>query len=290
VRIGLATAHYYAQHTPDDDALIGCVAAQGAHAEKAIWNDPTVDWSAYDGVVVRSTWDYYTQIDAFLAWIDRLQAADTRLFNPPQVLRWNAHKSYLLDLPDTPLPTTVIVPQGHPADLVSLMWENGMEAAVLKLAVSAGAWGAILMGRDRAARHGSDVMQALSLRSDVLVQAYVPAIKRGEVSLVFMAGAFSHAVKKTPAPADYRTQGHHGAQLTPFDPPYSMVRFAEGVLEKAAAHHDLTPADLLYGRVDVVEQEGEPLLMELELLEPSLYLSHAEGASERFARAIIAAL
>ncbi len=271
-RIALAT--YAGQPGGDaDDAPLP--AALGGDATFVVWDDPAVDWEGFDLVVVRSTWDYQRRRDAFLAWAD---ARGDRLVNPPDVLRWNTDKRYLGELPHA-VPTTFLSP-GEP--LRALEGE-----VVLKPAVSAGSRDTARFAPPERDRAEALLAQIHSSGRTAMLQPYVPSVDaRGETALLFFGGAFSHAIRKGPIlrPGEAPTSADYAAEeISPREPAAAELAIAHEVLAAAPGHPHA------YARVDLVEDEtGAPLLLELELTEPSLFLAHAPGAAERFAAAVLA--
>lgn len=263
------------------DALAAEALRARGHAVDAVpWSDPAAGWRAYDAVVVRTTWDYWLRAEAFAAWIDAREAEGARLWNPPAVLRWNLDKRYLRELAAAGIP---VLETEWVADdretLAALLARRGWDEAVVKPAVSAGAWKTFPVTADDAAAREADFREVAALGA--MVQPFAPAIRgEGEWSFLFFRGAFSHAVLKRPAAGDFRVQEQHGGRTVLATPPDDLVAQAARVLEAA-------PGPTLYARVDGVVEDGRLVLMELEALEPSLFLEFA-GAAGRFADAILA--
>jgi glutathione synthase/RimK-type ligase-like ATP-grasp enzyme len=273
VRIALATASNVVGLDEDEPALLEALAAHGVEAEVAAWDDPAVEWAGYDLVVVRSTWNYHLQRDAFLAWVDRLPA----VANPAEILRWNTDKRYLRDLEAAGVP---VVPTAwlEPGDRPALPdWEE----LVVKPAVSAGS---LRTGRYGADDHDAAVCHAEELLAEgrtVMVQPYLAEIdEAGETALVVIGGEHSHAIRKGPI---LRWGG------AMFEGPYAdedisprRATPAERELADAAlAAVPGGPDRLLYARVDVVADDtGSPVVLELELTEPSLFLTFADDADD----------
>jgi hypothetical protein len=257
---------------------------EGVAAEIAVWREPR-DWGRASLVLLRTPWDYPGHLQEFLAWTSRV-AAVTRLRNGPDVVRWNLHKGYLLDLQahGVPIVPTRLVRRGDPAD------EEIAEAArqfcarelVVKPAVGINAGGAL-----RAEACGSGLAEHLSGllgRGDALIQPFAASIlDAGELSLVFLGGEFSHAVRKTPRRGDYRVQDNHGGTAAPCVPGARELSTARAALA-------IAPGKTTYARVDMVYLDDEPAVMELELIEPELFLRFSEPAVVAFARAVKAEL
>ena len=283
MRITFVTSDAHRDLTPDDQLAVAALADRGAQVTGAVWNDPSVDWSESDAIVVRSTWDYYRHAAEFRAWIDSLDAMDAPVWNPPAVLRWSMEKTYLRDLEQAGVPVvpTVWLPKGSGPDIDALMAERGWPEAVVKPVISAAANRTWRVSRATAPEARAQLAESLEL-GDVMVQPFVPEIQtRGEWSLMFIDGDFSHAVRKLPSAGDFRVQRVFGGESITDDPDSDVLRAARRVLDAA-------PSPWLYARVDGIETAAGFLLLELEMLEPSLYFSHAPAGSARFADSVIA--
>jgi len=279
MRIALVTYRRLPDLDPDDRPLADVLARQGHQVAAAIWDDPAVDWSWFDVALLRSTWDYFHRRDEFLAWAERAAAA-TRLLNPIALVRWNSHKSYLIELGrrGAEVIPTEIVPARSPLDVKSRMAANGWTRAVLKPAVSGDAYGTILVdeGGMAAAQAHAD---ALLAERDVMLQPYFASVEEpGERCLVHIDGRFSHAVRKRSHFLGGRHAGPEGITVEAAD---DEREAAARVLRLAGAE------DALYARVDLARDgEGRPCLMELELVEPTLFFTVAPGAAERMVDAL----
>lgn len=267
----------------DDRLLLPALAARGVHAEPASWDDQAVTWESFDTLVVRSTWNYHTSLDAFMAWIDRVAALGVPLWNSPAVLRWNAEKIYLRDLATRGIDVvpTVWIGDRDSSTLSGVLADAGWSDAVLKPVVSASAFETWRVAADRlTASDEARFRQLAARRGGAMVQRFLPQlVSDGEWSLMFLAGEYSHAVLKRPRAGDFRVQHEHGGTAKTRTPP-------SHVLGAARAITGLIPGHWLYARVDGVEIDRRFVLMELELLEPSLFLAAEPQAAERFATAI----
>jgi glutathione synthase/RimK-type ligase-like ATP-grasp enzyme len=268
----------------DDRRLLGALRTLGVAAEPAVWEDPLYDWSDRPLCVIRSAWDYAYRREAFVAWSRRV-AAETALWNPAPIVEWNTHKRYLVDLAARGVPTvpTIVLPARAPTSLADIAAEQGWDEVILKAAVAQTGRHLLRVGpaqRNRGQAH----LDRLLPHEDLLVQPFLPAVTdAGEISLVYIGGAFSHAVRKRPAEGDFRVHDDYGGSVDPVEPDPRERAVAEAAI--AAAE---TP--LLYGRVDLVPGADGPVVMELELVEPDLFLGYAPGAAERLARAIASRL
>ncbi|MEU2716811.1 hypothetical protein [Streptomyces sp. NPDC007205] len=285
-RIALATYDPGAEPGRDTDLpeLVRALGEAGAEAEARYWDDPDADWGRYDLVVIRSTWDYSWRAAEFGAWVERVGAL-TRLANPAPVVRWNTDKRYLGELAAAGVPTvpTRYIAPGEPAGL-----PDGHEF-VIKPTSGAGARFAARYTPDG---HEQAVRQLARMHAEgftAMVQPYVRGIDvSGERALQFFGGRLLHASRK-------------GAVLAP-GTPYDAEKVAHPDLERwqptsaelAVAHKALAAVPggdgLLYGRVDLVDgEDGEPRLMELELVEPNLFLWLHPGSLERVTEAVLTA-
>ncbi len=283
----------------EDRPLIEALGRRDVHAEPAIWNDALVDWDSYDLAVVRSTWDYANQLPEFLAWSQRVP----RLLNPPNVLRWNTDKHYLQGLAEHGLPvvdTTWLEPERSydKRDLHNRF--PARQDYVIKPAVSAGSMDTARYGIDADSRRFAidHAARLLSEGRSVMVQRYVPEIDvHGEIALVFFHGTFSHAARKGAQleGADRAESDNYLLEdLEPYRASPQEIQTGQEILSFARARvpgRSLGSRPLPYARVDLVPRnDGPPLLMELELVEPSLFCSLGTGAIDRFADSLVAEL
>jgi glutathione synthase/RimK-type ligase-like ATP-grasp enzyme len=282
LRITFVTSTDHRDLTPDDQIAVAALAERGARVTAAVWNDPSADWNAPDVIVVRSTWDYYRHAAEFRAWIDRLDSMGAPVWNPPAVLRWSMEKTYLRDLESAGVPVvpTVWLPKESDEDLAALITTRGWDEAVVKPVVSAAANRTWRVSRAMAPDVRARLAESLAM-GDVMVQPFVPEIQTsGEWSLMFIDGEFSHAVRKTPSEGDFRVQKVFGGESVTDHPGSDLLRAARRVLDAA-------PSPWLYARVDGIETAAGFVLLELEMLEPSLYFSHAAAGAARFADSVI---
>ena len=272
--------------TDDDRLLADELSARGVVVHAMPWSDPTARWSAFDSVVVRSPWDYFLRAGEFHAWLDRLDADGARMHNDVRILRWNADKSYLRDLEARGIPVipTLWLDRGDATSLAELRRVRGWAELVVKPTVSGGAhrtWRATVDSQT------ADDTRLAEMTGEfpVMVQPLIGEIEReGEWSLVFFAGRYSHAVLKRPRSGDFRVQREHGGTIEAAEPSASMIAAAE----RAIAAIPFGGATPLYARVDGCVVDDEFLLMELEVLEPELFLRCAPESATRLADALLA--
>jgi hypothetical protein len=280
--IALVTAAALPGLFPDDRLLLQALRRRDRSVEPVIWEDRLYAWADAEAVVIRSAWDYSWRRPAFLAWADAVPPG--RLWNAASVVRWNTHKRYLLDLEERGVSVipTVLVPAGSGASLADVLDGRGWPDGVLKPAVGqSGRYTQRVRTGDRAA--GQAFLDHLLPTEDMLVQPFVPGIgEAGEMSLTYIDGSFSHAVRKRAAAGDFRIHDDYGGTVEREAPSAAERRAAEAALETV-------DGDLLYARVDLVRgPDGKPAVMELELVEPELSFAHAPESAERMADAILA--
>ncbi len=280
--MALATCALVPDLDDDDGLVIPALAARGVVATPAVWDDPSVDWDSYDAVVVRSAWDYAERRDEFLAWA----AALPRVLNSLPVLEWNTDKIYLRELAARAIPVVPTVWIAPGTDAASLSLPEG--ELVVKPAASAGARNTSRYRAGDVHSVVAHVERLLDERRTVMVQPYVRSVdERGETALIYFTGVFSHAINKGPLLTEPgRVTGGlwEPEHITAVHPEPDERDLGERVMNALPWPR----TDLLYARVDVVRgSDGTPLVLELELAEPSLFLASGDGAAERFAAAIV---
>lgn len=286
-RVALVTYAGLRALSADDQLLLAPLAARDIRAEPAAWDDPAVAWDAYDGLVIRSTWNYHTSFDAFCSWIDRVEAAGVPTWNSPAILRWNASKTYLRNLAEhgvDVVPTRWVTERGGP-ELGELLADAGWSDAVVKPAVSASAYETWRISASRVSGEDEARFRRIVARpGGAMVQRFVPELATsGEWSVMLIAGEYSHAVLKRPRPGDFRVQHEHGGSAERLTPAGRILAAAQAITARI-------PGPWLYARVDGVEIERQFVLVELELLEPSMFLKSDADAAATFADAIARAL
>ena len=255
---------------------------RGASVTPRAWNDAAARFDGFDAVVFRSNWDYHHAPDAFLAWLARGEAAGVRFWNPPELIRWNLSKRYLGDLERAGIPVvpTAYLDGTDPDALPALLTARGWETAVVKPVLSASAHDTVLVKPGEAPAVGSTIA-AGGIRTPVMVQPFVEEIRtRGEWSLVFIDGAFTHAALKRPSPGEFRVQPSFGGNSAAGRPGAEPIATGRRAL-------DALPVPPLYVRVDGVVTARGFVVMEVEAHEPGLFFGLAPEAAEVFADAIL---
>ena len=285
-RLALVTCDAFPTLYADEQALPARFADAGADARPVSWSDRSVDWRSFDRVVLRSTWDYFERIDEFRAWLDRLDREQVPLVNPTSLVRWNFDKRYLAELATrgAHLVDTRFVDAGEPLDLDALVRERGWSDVILKPAVSGGAYRTHRFPAAEA-RALQPELDAILRVSGALVQPFAPEItEEGEWSMLFFGGAFSHAALKTPTAGEFRVQTQFGGAYRAMPPPPSMLAAATAIVAAL-------PLPAVYARIDGIRRGDDFLLMEVEAIEPYLFLPFAldaPAAVDRYIAAVLA--
>ena len=268
--------------TPSDALLPPALARLGVVATSAPWD--AVSPSEGDGslICLRSTWDYHLRIEEFRTWVGTFLATPWRLWNPPELVLWNMDKSYLRDLADRgiPMPPTRWFNPGEIPSLPDLFRETDWDHLVLKPRVSATAHETHLLP---ARQDTHEVDWTPYHETGAITQSFAPEIAFGEISLIYLDGGFSHAVRKTPATGEFRVQNEFGGTIAVEPPSHAMRALGDMVLATISS-------GWMYARVDAIETSNGPLLMELEMIEPELFLDLVPGAADAFATGLVRAI
>ena len=265
-----------------DELLVPYFNQQGWEVDTVSWHKTTENWSRFDYVIVRSTWDYQQHAEAFLHCLKEIDASTATLLNPLALMQWNIEKYYLKDLKregvpivDTRWETT------FNNDVIDSAFEQfDSEAIVIKPVLSANADDTFRLKRESWSESASLLAKTFEQRHFMIQPFLSSIVEEGEYSLFYFGGALSHAIKKVPQKGDFRVQEEHGGSLHTVD-----VDSAQRVIaEKALA---AMPCDALYARVDLVKQNNQWAVMELELIEPSLYFNLDERSPLRFVDAML---
>ncbi|KAA3642776.1 MAG: hypothetical protein DWQ07_19820 [Chloroflexi bacterium] len=279
-KIAFATYAKLGETGPDDQPAADALQDMGYTVEAAVWNAQDVEWGQYQAVVIRSCWDYHLHPTQFIEWLQQLEKLSISVLNPPNVLRWNMDKSYLLDMADWGIRVTptVRLPKSAKVELGDVLATKGWEQAVVKPLISASAHQTWVS--DGAVDEDQGKLEAMLAQEAVLVQPFVPEIQtQGELSLLFFDKQYSHTVLKRPQNGDFRVQAEYGGSTELIQPGEALIAQAQQIV-------DMIEAPLAYTRVDAVEVDGQLMLMELELIEPYLFLREDPHAAQRFATAI----
>ncbi|MFL6514479.1 MAG: RimK family alpha-L-glutamate ligase [Chthoniobacterales bacterium] len=267
----------------DDELAYPPLHRLGWQVDAIPWQRQNVEWRNYEAVVIRSTWDYPTDPDTFLAVLAEIERSGTLLLNSLELVRWNICKTYLRDLAGRGVPVvpTIWRERLEPNELGALIDAVGTEQVVIKPVVGANAAGTFRLHRNAA--HSSDVeVSAYYADRALMAQPFLSSVTtEGEFSLFYFNGQHSHTILKTPKSEDFRVQEEHGGSMRSIQPDAALRQAGELALKAAGE----TP---LYARADFMRRNHDDafLLVELELIEPSLYLRMDPEAAERFANAL----
>lgn len=280
MKIAFVTNPEHPEIEDDDRPLAAALARRGALVVTASWDDPDFAWDKVDLALLRSPWDYCRRQEEFLGWLARVEA-QTRVVNDPDVVRWNMDKRYLHELADKGVPAvpTAFVARGEAACLRELCSTHGWDTVVLKPSVSADSWETIRVTPARY-EEGQAYLDRHRPEREIMVQPFVKDVEEGgEHSLMFFGGVFSHAVRKNSA---FKGGRHVGPEGLPSDPGQDGIDMARSILDRAGV------LEIPYARVDIARDEkGAPLLLELELFEPTLFFLEKPGSEELLARVLM---
>lgn len=276
----VATCSEYPHPTPNLEALLNALRALGIEADHRPWKTtPLATFAAADAVLPLCCWDYYDDPAAFLAWIDALEARGARLINDPDLLRWNFRKTYLLEIAQAglPVPKTFHLPHVTRAAIEEAMEAQGWHVAVLKPVSGQSGHGVQKLDWEKRAGWSFDH----AARGEALLQEFQEDMAAlGETTLTFIEGEFSHAVRRVLHAGEWRANPQFGIT-------YERVDVSENVIASAQDYLSLLPQTPLYARIDGLVRPNGFMLMELELIEPYLYLEFAPGSAEKMARAVL---
>jgi hypothetical protein len=276
--VAIVTCQVLPEPDPDESLLMHALTDEGLQPTLVAWEDEGVDWGGFDLAVLRSAWNYIEHLDAFLEWAVRAGTV-THLYNPVEVVQWNTHKGYLRDLAKRGVPVvpTAWLGVGEEVPLADLMADRGWHDVVAKPVVGAGSF---LTDRitNPATPQAQQFWRTLCDGREVMVQPYLPSVEGyGERSLIWIDGELTHSVRKSPRLADAQESVSEALPIA-----HAERELAEAVIADI-------PQSLLYARIDLIRDEhDQPLLAELELVEPSLFLKQEPAALKRLVRGIAA--
>lgn len=253
----------------------------GLSVNRTYWDDPNYDWEQTRAVVFRTIWDYFERFDEFWPWLQSLQKK-TQLINSMDLIQWNIDKAYLFDLAQRGIPVvpSVLVKKGETASLRAIAAQNNWTDLVVKPTIAGGGYLTYKYGADELDQRQAE-FDALVKERDMLVQGYIPSITaRGEASLMVFGGTFTHSILKRAKTGDFRVQDDFGGSVHPYQHTPDEVELAQKVMAQCSS----VPA---YGRVDIVwNEQNQPMVSELEIIEPELWVRNAPWAADHFAKAI----
>jgi hypothetical protein len=281
-RVAFLTLHDPTPFVIDDDLAIEPLAARGWQVETLPWDRPGIDWRRYQLVVIRSTWDYQHHAEKFLDVLETIENCGVRLENGSEISRWNMRKTYLRDLATRGIE---IVPtfwreQLSVGELLPLFEELRCDEAVIKPVMSANAEGAWRLDRARVKSQAAEIETYFAKRPLMMQPFERGIVEEGEYSMIYLNGEHSHSILKVPKRGDFRVQEEHGSEIVSVLPEPALRAAGDAAIAAIGRK-------LLYARADLVRNGDAFRVMELELVEPGLYLRLSPGAPERFADAIV---
>lgn len=265
----------------EDDLLVNFLTAKGLSITKVIWNDPNVNWETFDLAILKSPWDYFDLIDSFYNWLIELKNKNVKLLNPVDIVKWNADKHYLQDIERAGLKVTpsIFLAKGDKIDLAAYFKLFGINQFIIKPCVSGGSKNTFKVTPSNIEEISSK-LKLLVENEDFIIQPFLKEIEEdGEWSFIFFNGKFSHALLKKAKSGDFRVQSIFGGTIHPQNAPESVLACAQLYVNEFAK-------DCLYARVDGVILDGEFNLMELELIEPFLFLDTFEASLANYYNAL----
>lgn len=281
MNIALLTCENLPELTPADQLLIPELAKHNITASAQIWNDQSINWTDFDYLIFRNTWDYFEKENEFNLWLDQIEKLGIKTLNAIEVIKQNKHKFYLKEMEKKGIPIipTVFIDKTdhlHLSEIIPSHWKK----AVIKPAFSGGAYQTSVFEITDVEKINREY-QPIASQKELLLQQFMPEIEDlGETSFIFFNKKFSHCVNKKPMEGDFRVQVQFGGKYTSVQPHFELI-------EKAQKIVNLFNSDLLYARVDGIVIENELHLMEIECIEPDLYFNLSDGSHQRFVESIV---
>ena len=285
-KIGFLTSEIHPELIDDDLVVLPFLRDRDIEAKPVVWDRATdLQLKQFDGFVFRSCWNYHVKFPEYKIFLNRLRGLGIPCHNPLDVVVWNLNKSHIIEFEklnfngQIPVPKTKYYQTGRSISETDIETRSTNDFLVVKPAVSLNGFETYLLPTENIKKIVDTVNRLLQDR-DVLIQDYVPEIKStGEVSLIYFNGKFSHAIRKLAAPGEFRIHQEHGGTRQPMQPSQQAIEFGDAILKQVKQK-------LLYARVDYVESKNGPLMIELEVTDPMLFLLADSQAPARFADAI----
>ncbi|WP_316827247.1 hypothetical protein [Pedobacter miscanthi] len=265
----------------EDDKLLNFLKENGLNIEEVIWNDANINWENYSLAILKSPWDYFDLIEDFYHWLNLLESKRVKLLNPTEVVKWNSNKQYLREIENSGLKIipSVFINQQEKVNLKSFFNKFNTDKLIVKPCISGGAKNTFKVTIENVEEVNHKLNQLLQ-DEDFIIQPFLPEIlESGEWSFIFFNGAYSHSLIKQAKHGDFRVQPAHGGTVHPQQPDEKLIAVAKQYVTSFAKN-------CLYARVDGTVVNGEFLLMELELIEPFLFLNTDPQNYERYYKAL----
>ena len=281
MKVGILTCARLPELLESDQKLIPLFKQHNITAKAVIWDDHSVDWTTFEYLLFRNTWDYYQKEEAFNLWLTKMESLGIKTLNPIAIIQQNKHKFYLKELENKGvliLPT-IFFEKNSKKKLEDVLPKN-WKKIVIKPAFSAGSYLTKLVDQSEMDSIQNEFKEHFETK-DFLLQEFRPEIKElGETSFIFFNGKFSHAVNKKPVEGDFRVQIQYGGLYSLIEPTTELINQAQAILKEISEQ-------LLYARIDGIVKDNQLHLMEIELIEPDLYFDIAIGSRERFVEAFL---
>jgi glutathione synthase/RimK-type ligase-like ATP-grasp enzyme len=268
-------------HLEEDLQLSTFLETKGLIVKRPVWNDLQIDWKQFDVVILKSPWDYHDNFDSFIRWLSDLDTAGIKVLNPYKTVLWNSDKHYLKQIADDGLPVikSVFLEKGIVPDLAELLDNSRCKKMIVKPCVSASAKNTMVVTIDNASS-AQHTLNGLLPNESFLVQPFMEEILQGELSFMFFNGNFSHSTLKVPKTGDFRVQSEYGGTVQKINTDLALIQSAGKYVEKYGK-------GTLYARVDGIISNGTFVLMELELIEPYLFLNCHELGFDNYYRGLV---
>lgn len=265
-KIGFIASSNYPKLLKSDELLKHALEKEGFQVTSVSWDDRTVHWEAFDCIVLRAAWNYHLNPQQFLTWLDSIERLRVKILNPPDMIRWNMKKTYMLELQGKGIPIvpTKIVKETSDVFVTSFFTSESDEL-IFKPLIGANAYNVFKIKRTDMERRQKEISGLLK-QTSVLVQPFLPEIQKGELSLMFFGETFSHAIIKIPRRNEFRSNRERGAREQRIDVSPGTISQALNVI------HVIPQGIPLYTRVDGIIKDDQFVLMELELIEPYLFM------------------
>ena len=277
-KLGFVTYKKYPRLTQSDILLAKSLEVSDYHVQNVPWDDERTEWEEYDTLILRSCWNYHLQVDNFYSWLKKIEDAGIKLWNPYSIVRSNLNKTYLFDLERKGIEIipTLHIKKGSNIYIEDILKKNNWEEIVIKPTIGVDAYHILKTNYLDALAKQKDLDKLLE-NSDILIQPLIEEIKNGELSIIFFGNNYGHTVLKKPAKNDFRTNYDLGGSI-------EIAEIKPNILSQVKKIVGSIVKDILYARVDGVIIKGKFVLMELELIEPHLFLDLYPNSAELFAK------
>lgn len=272
----------YTSTTEDEElTLLNFLLNKGLSIERVIWNDPLVDWGKYNLAILKSPWDYTDHLADFQQWLNHLESLGIKLLNPFDKVRWNMDKHYLQEIADAGLPviSSLYLEKDSVVDIEQLLTTFNVDKLIIKPCVSAGAKDTFMLTAENFPVYQEQLHKLLKEKA-FIVQPFMKEVFEGEWSFLFFNGTYSHCLLKVPKDGEFRVQHYYGGSV-------NVQQTADKYIQEAKAYVDQFATGCLYARVDGLIVDDQLNLMELELIEPYLFLNSHPGALENYYQALL---